>query len=166
MNELQQQQLAAIRERRAKMPDGDYTKREQHDDWGLVRRPDGWPFADVCVSVDYGHEDVGKTAPDFVDAKREFVSHAVADIDTLLAMLADAELRRSETVAMCDLLRQDVQAAEEEAATAADTRQAEIVAWLKQCADDQEDRGDDIAIRMAAVSIERGEFREKGGGDG
>jgi len=54
--------------------------------------------------------------------------------------------------------------AEQRAEDAARVERDAVVAWLKQRADDQEDRGDDVAIRMAAYAIERGEH--KGGGDG
>jgi hypothetical protein len=87
------QAIAAIAERHAKMPKGDYTKRCENprDDWGLVRRPDGMPFADVAMSCDYNLEDCGKPVPPFVEAKREFVANAVADIDTLLQAIADRD---------------------------------------------------------------------------
>lgn len=116
------EQLAAIRERHAKMPEGDYTKREPHDDWGLVRRPDGWPFADVAMSIDSSTQVWGGPAPEFVEAKREFVANAVADIAVLLARIAtltaerdEANERRAETVAMCEQLTAELAAAKKRA---------------------------------------------------
>lgn len=140
------EQLAAIRERHAKMPEGDYTKREPYDDWGLVRRPDGWPFADVAMSIDSSTQAWGGPAPEFVEAKREFVANAVSDIDFLLARI--------------DTLAADLAAANQRADGAARVERDAVVAWLKQRADDQEDRGDDIAIRLSADAIERGEHEQ------
>ena len=51
-------------------------------------------------------------------------------------------------------------AANRRAADAARIEREAVVAWLKQRADDQEDRGDDVAIRMAADAIERGEHEQ------
>ncbi len=151
MNDQAQQQLAAIHERHEKATaDAIETFKQRHPHWNI-------PTEDEIASCYEAY---------FGDGEVKF----------LLALLADAERERDHyneeakhawgnvKIFQDELtkVQQLLAAANERAEQAAAARQAEIVSWLKQRADDQEDRGDDIAIRMAAVAIEAGEFREKG----
>jgi len=172
MTPEQIQQLSALRERRAKATPGMFSYMSLSSGW-TIQVPGGW----LLMETDQRRCTEG-------DAK--FLGGAQADIDLLLSLLADAERERDHYIAEAErlaanglvvqecLIRVDdeLAAANERAATAADAWQAEIVAWLRERANavacqNRECGGD---YRLAAQAnelddaddaIERGEFREQ-----
>lgn len=104
MNELQQQQLAAIRERRAKATPGPYRVEavvsERDHDIVLDREVPGEGSPIVVAHV--CHDD-GEFVKPFITARQananaKFFAHAWSDIDILLNLLADAEREREADV--------------------------------------------------------------------
>lgn len=149
-----QQQLAALRERRAKATPGA---------WAV--EPHYCPCRDNDSNLVNGFDVVGPDTvgdfecPAFRLRDADFIAHSPADIDLLLALLADAERKADDYARDCEILlgaewRRSVQAtngdpeaarehriaalvaelatATEWAERAADARQAEIVAWLRK----------------------------------
>lgn len=94
---------------------------------------------------------------------RNAVPKLLADIDTLLAAIADRDaviaetLRRIEFENKGDKHVDVAQAVMDYVAEMCKQEREQIVAWLKERADEQEDRNDDIAIRNAAYALARGE---------
>lgn len=149
MTPEQQQQLAAICERRAKATPGPWDAR----DYSVEPTGVKGVASDVCQAFVIAPGDLVS------DEDADFIAHSPADIDLLLALLADAERKADDYARDCEILlgaewRRSVQAtngdpeaarehriaalvaelatATERAERAADARQAEIVAWLRK----------------------------------
>lgn len=136
--EQKQHELAAIRERRAKATSGEWSLRKSGDGKAIwIDNPgDGWHRLSVEVDSDDCDSDTAM-------ANALFIVNAPTDIDTLLALLADAERERDHELAehrtgaayyeeQLELLRNGLAAATERSEQAADARQAEIVAFLRK----------------------------------